>query len=86
MCSCPTGYMGDGLLEGTGCIDINECLNNNGGCSMTTQTCENTIGSRICVCNIGLFEDDMGNCVPPSGDFAYRKINKIFFVATLSSF
>ena len=30
--------------------DINECLNNNGGCD---QTCTNSIGSYSCSCNIG---------------------------------
>ena len=30
--------------------DINECLNNNGGCD---QTCTNNNGSYSCSCNIG---------------------------------
>eukprot|EP00731_Ephydatia_muelleri_P035718 Em0151g10a len=33
---------------GVRCVDINECLTNNGGCS---QNCTNTIGSYYCSCN-----------------------------------
>ncbi len=42
--ACPGGYSGTGA---TGCVDINECLTNNGGCDVLT-TCTNTIGSRAC--------------------------------------
>ena len=34
------------------CVDINECLTNNGGCH-TNATCTNTQGSRMCQCNSG---------------------------------
>ncbi len=48
-CICNTGFEFDS--EGTGhCIDIDECSNNNGGCS---QKCENTEGSFTCSCNDG---------------------------------
>jgi len=33
-------------------LDINECLTNNGGCSIDAQ-CTNTIGSFLCTCNAG---------------------------------
>ena len=29
------------------CSDVNECLNNNGGCD-SKRTCANTAGGRIC--------------------------------------
>lgn len=37
--------------------DINECQNNNGGCS---QTCENTDGSYLCSCSQGYQLTDNG--------------------------
>ena len=42
--------------------DINECLDNNGGC---WHTCTNSIGSYTCSCNDGYFLDDvdMMSCV-----------------------
>ena len=48
MCTCRPGYTGDGL----GCIDVNECLVDRGGCAVDA-TCTNTPGSRTCVCNAG---------------------------------
>ena len=41
---CPPGYTGDGAGH---CVDINECLTNNGGCDLLT-TCTNLPGSRTC--------------------------------------
>ena len=41
--SCPTGY----TAVNTTCIDIDECLLDNGGCD---QTCVNTNGSFHCAC------------------------------------
>ncbi len=48
VCTCRPGYTGDGL----GCIDVNECLVDRGGCAVDA-TCTNTPGSRTCVCNAG---------------------------------
>jgi hypothetical protein len=41
--ACPTGYTG----TAGNCVDIDECLTNNGGCDPHT-TCTNTPGSRTC--------------------------------------
>eukprot|EP00055_Hartaetosiga_balthica_P000524 m.136805 g.136805 ORF g.136805 m.136805 type:complete len:687 (-) comp10967_c0_seq1:243-2303(-) len=51
--SCPSGYFGDGRIDGTGCKDINECdLSANGVivppvCDSATS-CTNTVGSFVC--------------------------------------
>ena len=48
MCACNTGFETDS--NGT-CQDIDECLNNNGGCGApSTATCTNTTGSYQCGC------------------------------------
>ena len=63
MCACKSGYQikveirfrraidpaKDGKLE---CVNVNECLNNNGGCSFNAK-CTDTIGSRTCQCKDG---------------------------------
>ena len=47
-------------------LDINECIDNNGGC---VQSCIDTIGSFSCGCNSGFtlrgnnFCDDIDECV-----------------------
>eukprot|EP00794_Sanderia_malayensis_P017041 gene17041-18756_t len=42
-------YAGDGKF----CVDIDECLVSNGGCSLATASCTNTYGSRQCKCHAG---------------------------------
>jgi RHS repeat-associated protein len=43
--ACPAGYQGDGYA---GCLDIDECAVNNGGCA-SSDACVNTQGSRNCL-------------------------------------
>lgn len=47
-CDCDAGYT---QINGI-CQDVNECITNNGGCSMNA-TCANTPGSFTCTCNMG---------------------------------
>ncbi|TRY97717.1 hypothetical protein DNTS_006367 [Danionella cerebrum] len=54
-CICKTGYKGDGKH----CEDVDECLDNNGGCQ---QICVNTMGSYECQCKDGFFLNGM-NCM-----------------------
>jgi hypothetical protein len=61
--ACPSGYTGDGYA---GCVDIDECAQNNGGCP-ETEGCENRPGSMRCVpCpdgSVGLVTDcGVGAC------------------------
>ncbi|XP_021699518.1 uncharacterized protein LOC5579245 [Aedes aegypti] len=49
-CSCYHGFLLD-ERDGRTCHDINECLENNGGCE---QTCTNKPGSYECSCQPGL--------------------------------
>jgi hypothetical protein len=43
--ACPAGYTGDGYL---GCIDVDECAFDNGGCA-ATEGCRNLPGTRACL-------------------------------------
>ena len=62
---CPSGYTGDGVVSGTGCEDVNECVDTslvNGGCSKLV-TCSNVVGGRTCgACPVG-YEGDGTTCV-----------------------
>ncbi|ESO10937.1 hypothetical protein HELRODRAFT_167450 [Helobdella robusta] len=49
-CFCPLNDCDTVPLNGTKCIDVNECSNNNGGCQ---QLCSNTFGSFSCSCSTG---------------------------------
>ncbi len=55
-CVCDQGYS----MTGDGCVDVDECVMNNGGCA---QLCSNTPGSYECACSDGyaLSEDGL-NC------------------------
>uniref|UniRef100_H2ZJC9 Fibrillin 2b n=1 Tax=Ciona savignyi TaxID=51511 RepID=H2ZJC9_CIOSA len=48
MCICDVGYIP--TPDARDCVDIDECLDNNGGCHMG---CTNTIGSYECSCDDG---------------------------------
>lgn len=67
VCACRPGYTGDGL----GCIDVNECLVDRGGCAVDA-TCTNIPGSRTCACNSGFSGDgttctDVDECATQNG-------------------
>ncbi|KAJ1607293.1 signal peptide-containing protein [Cryptosporidium canis] len=52
-CRCPNGFQGDGLIGGTGCQDIDECVLGVHTCDPNTQRCINKIGSYDCECLSG---------------------------------
>ncbi|HVZ32043.1 MAG TPA: hypothetical protein VG963_06450, partial [Polyangiaceae bacterium] len=52
-CTCPKGYQGDGLKQGSGCKDINECTSGTDDCTDPNSQCMNTDGSFNCPCNAG---------------------------------
>lgn len=54
MCDCEAGFE---LSNNLTCSDINECLNNNGGCD---QICVNQVGSHYCQCNASYTLDEDG--------------------------
>ncbi len=66
-CVCVTGY----LRWGGGCVDIDECAINNGGCH-ANAICTNTPGSRACSClagyeGSGLTCADINECATNNG-------------------
>jgi hypothetical protein len=68
-CDCPAGFVaGSG---GDTCNDVDECLTDNGGCSVNAA-CGNTVGSRTCTCNSG-FTGDGVTCTPTWTQNAYVK-------------
>jgi MYXO-CTERM domain-containing protein len=50
VCTCPSGYDGNGRSSGSGCTDRNECLLGTDDCDVNA-TCTNTPGSFLCTCN-----------------------------------
>jgi len=68
-CFCPWGLCDTRPVNGTQCIDVNECLVNNGGCQ---QLCSNRVGSFSCSCQSGFslasdgkFCNDIDECRTP---------------------
>ncbi|XP_056011718.1 low-density lipoprotein receptor-related protein 2-like isoform X2 [Ostrea edulis] len=59
VCRCRPGYQI--YKDGKSCIDVDECEENNGGCS---QQCVNTEGDRECHCSPE-FISNITSCVPP---------------------
>lgn len=60
-CFCPWGPSDIRPMNGTNCIDINECAMHNGNCS---QLCSNNIGSFACSCHTGFrMAPDKRTCV-----------------------
>ena len=76
MCGpCPGGYVGDGVVSGVGCSDVDECKADNlvnGGCSPLV-VCSNTVGGRTCgACPAGYQGDgvtcaDVDECLQANG-------------------
>lgn len=69
MCQIESGYACMGMPSV--CTDIDECAMNNGGCS-ANAICTNTIGSRMCACNMGYTGDgvtctDVNECAMNNG-------------------
>jgi hypothetical protein len=69
-CFCPWGSCDTRPLNGSQCIDVNECAINNGGCQ---QLCSNRVGSYACSClsgfllaSDGMFCDDINECLDPT--------------------
>ncbi|MDP3231272.1 MAG: EGF domain-containing protein [Myxococcales bacterium] len=65
--TCASGYRD----TGGACLDIDECLTGNGGCS-ANAACANTPGSRTCTCNAGFTGDgvtctDVNECLTNNG-------------------
>lgn len=78
-CFCPWGPGDIRPMNGTNCVDIDECATLNGRCS---QLCSNSIGSYRCSCNTGfqLSRDektcvDVDECRNPSSCQRGRCIN-----------
>ncbi len=55
-CECPIGFTGS--EDGSGCVDLDECVTDNGGCD-SNAICTNTIGDRACECKQGFTGDGL---------------------------
>ena len=71
-CSCPNGYQLDN--DQLTCLDIDECLTNNGGCG---QKCVNLPASYECACHGGYRETGKNGIDVVCEDIGkiYRKFN-----------
>ncbi|KAF6031164.1 hypothetical protein EB796_010522 [Bugula neritina] len=49
-CDCNAGFSGDGKVNGTGCVDDNECQRATNACPFANSKCLNTPGSYNCLC------------------------------------
>ncbi|EGD83019.1 tamm-Horsfall protein [Salpingoeca rosetta] len=61
-CECLPGYRG---VEETGCIDIDECVEQTDTCNPLRGVCTNVPGSYNCTCAEGFFGDGR-TCDPPA--------------------
>ena len=60
LCQCRTGFTSHPNSTDTGCADVNECDQSNGGCD---QVCHNKEGGHTCSCNNGYhLQPDMRTC------------------------
>ena len=59
-CNCPTGYEGDAKSAGTGCTDIDECIDPVATCGVNFA-CTNLPGTHECACAVG-YTDVGGAC------------------------
>jgi len=68
VCTCPSGFSGDGKKTGTGCTNIDDCGGN--PCGAGLGTCVDGVNSHTCSCNAGYVEVS-GACVcDMNGTFA----------------
>jgi hypothetical protein len=74
VCTCPTGFTGDGKTAGTGCTLIDNCIGN--PCGAGLGTCVNGVNAHTCNCNAGYVSVN-GACVcDMNGTFALQSTLK----------
>lgn len=72
-CLCPLGYRSTG--NNTGCVDVDECTENEGICE--DGTCINTEGGVICECPEGFILSPNGmKCIDIRKGLCYDKFHK----------
>lgn len=55
-CTCNPGFIGDGMMDGTGCTDVDECMDQIDNC-YADAVCINDAGGFSCVCSFGYVGD-----------------------------